>query len=95
MEKELFNPKKVKLAKSNLSKDEKKTLREIKSWDDKIVWVQDKASRFAILENKVYEEKIQKQNDRSSFKELKDNSSKLFHRRLIPRLKSGMLKGNR
>ena len=58
MEKELFNPKNVKTARSNLSKDEKKALKQIKLWDDKVVRVQDKGYRFAILENEVYEEKI-------------------------------------
>ena len=81
-EKELFNPKNVKIARSNLSKDEKKALKEIKSWDDKVVRVQDKGSRFAILENEVYEEKIQQQIDRSSFKELKDDPSKLFQQKI-------------
>ena len=82
MEKELFNPKNVKIARSNLSKDEKKALKEIKSWDDKVGRVQDKGSRFVILENKVYEEKIQQQIDRSSFKELKDDPSKLFQQKI-------------
>ena len=57
-------------------------LKEIKSWDDKVVRVQDKGSRFVILENEVYEEKIQQQIDRSSFKELKDDPSKLFQQKI-------------
>ena len=68
MEKELFNPKNVIIARSTLSKDEKKALKKIKSWDDKLVRVQDKGSRFFILENEVDKEKIQQQIDRSSFK---------------------------
>ena len=51
MEKELFNPKNVKIARSNFSKDEKKALKEVKSWNDKEVRVQGKGSTFAILEN--------------------------------------------
>ena len=47
----MFNPENVKIARSNLSKDEKRALREIKSWSDKLVRVQDKGSRFTILEN--------------------------------------------
>ena len=47
----MFNPENVKIARSNLSKDEKRALREIKSWGDKLVRVQDKGSRFTILEN--------------------------------------------
>ena len=53
MEKELFNPKNVKIARSNFNKDEKKALKEIKSWKDKVVRVQDKGSTFDILENEV------------------------------------------
>ena len=82
MEKELFNPKNVKIARSNFSKDEKKALKEIKSWNDKVVREQDKGSTFAILENEQYEEKIQQQIDRNSFKELKDNTSKLFQQKI-------------
>ena len=51
METELFNPKNAKLARSNFSKDEKKALKGRKSWDEKVVRVQDKGSRFVILEN--------------------------------------------
>ena len=82
MEKELLNPKNVKITRSNLNKDEKKALKEIKSWDDKVVRVQGKGPRFVILENEVYEEKIQQQVDRSSFKELKDDPSKLFQQKI-------------
>ena len=82
MEKELFNPKNVKIARSNFNKDEKKALKEIKPWKDKVVRVQDKGSTFVILENEVQEEKIQQQIDRSSFKELKENTSKLFQHKI-------------
>ena len=63
MEKELFNPENAKIIRSNLSKDEKKALKENKPWNDKVVRVQHKGSRFVI-----YEEKIQQEIDRSSFK---------------------------
>lgn len=56
MEKGLFKPENIKLARSNHSTDEKKALKVIKSWDDKLVRVQVKGSIFVILENKVYEE---------------------------------------
>ena len=62
---------------SNLSKDEKKALKEIESWANQ-VRVQGKRFRFVIFENEIYEDKVQNQIDRSSFKELKDDSSKLF-----------------
>ena len=52
----LLNQMLIKRARSNLSTDEKKALKVIKSWDDKLVRVQVKGSIFVILENKVYEE---------------------------------------
>ena len=78
----IFDPGNAKIARSNLSKDEKKALKEIKSWDDRVVRVQDKGSRIVILENETYEEKVQHQIDRSSFKELKDDPSKLFQEKV-------------
>ena len=39
-------------------------------------------SRFVILENKTYEENVQHKTDRSSFKELKDDPSKLFQEKV-------------
>ena len=82
MEKDLFDPGNVKITRSKLSKDEKKALKEIKSWDDRVVRVQDKGSRFVILENETYEERVQHQIDRSSFQELKDDPSKLFQEKV-------------
>ena len=58
----------MKLARSNLSKNEKKALKDDESWDDKVVRVQDKGSRFVILENEVSEEIFQQQINRNSFK---------------------------
>ena len=82
MEKELVNPENVKIAGSNLSKDERKGSKEIKSWSDKVARVQEKGSTFFILENEVYEENIQQHIDRSYFKELKDDPSKLFQQKI-------------
>ena len=42
----MFNPKNVKQARSNLSKDENKALKQIKSWEDKAVSGQDKGYKF-------------------------------------------------
>lgn len=56
MEKGLFKPENIKLARSNLSTDEKNALKVIKSCGDKVVRVQVRGSIFVILENKVYEE---------------------------------------
>ena len=43
---------------TNLNKNEKLALKEIKSWDDKVIHVQDKSSRFAVLSNDDYESKV-------------------------------------
>ena len=77
MEQELFNPENVKIVRYNLGKDGNKALKQIKSWANQ-VRVQGKRFRFVIFENEIYEDKVQNQIDRSSFKELKDDSSKLF-----------------
>ena len=53
MANDLFDPGNVKIARSNLSKEEKKALKEIKSWDNRVVRVQDKGSKFVILENET------------------------------------------
>ena len=45
---------------------------------DPVIRVQDKGSRFVILENKDYEEKIQHQIDRSSFIQLEEDPSREF-----------------
>ena len=91
MEKELFNPENVKIVRSNPSKDEKKALKEIKSWDNNVIKIQDKRLQFAILEDEVYEEKVQQQIDRSSFKEMKDNLTKLFQQKVSYWIESDML----
>lgn len=58
MEKGLLNTENVKIARSNFSKDEKNDLKKIKSWDDKVVRLQDKKSRFVTLKNEVFVEKV-------------------------------------
>ena len=44
-------------------------MKEIKSWDDKVICVQDKSSRFVVLSNNDYESNAQHQIERSSFTE--------------------------
>ena len=66
MENDLFNPSNVRKPRNNLNKNEKLALKEIKSWDDKVIRVQDKGSRFVVLSN-GYESKVQHQIERSSF----------------------------
>ena len=62
----------------NISKEEKEALKEIRSWNYQTVRVQDKGSRFVILGNNDYEQKIQTQIDRSSFNRLEEDPSKKF-----------------
>ena len=54
IEKDLFNPENVKKVRHNLSKDEKAALKDIRYWDKNVVRVQDKGSRFVVLDNEDY-----------------------------------------
>ena len=62
----------------NISKREQNALKEIKSWKDQTIRIQDEGSRFVILENRDYEQKIKYQIERSSFKQLPQDPSKEF-----------------
>ena len=73
-EKELFNPNNIRNIRNNFNKEEKLALKEIKSWDDKIIRVQDKGSRFDVLDTNSYIEKV----DRCSFDKLDTDSSPKF-----------------
>ena len=42
IEKELFNPNNIRKTQNNLKKEDKLALNEMKSWDDKVIQVQDK-----------------------------------------------------
>ena len=52
IEKDLFNFENVKKVRHNLSKDKKATLKDIRNWDKNVV--QDKGSRFVLLDNEDY-----------------------------------------
>ena len=54
IEKDLFNPGNVKKVRHNLSKDVKAGLKDISYWDKNVARVQDKGSRFAVLDNEDY-----------------------------------------
>ena len=58
IEKELLNPNNIRNIRNNLNKEENLTLKETKSWDDKIIRVQDKGSRFVVLDTNSYIEKV-------------------------------------
>ena len=50
-----------------LSKDEKAALKDIRNWDKNVVRVQDKGSRFVVMDNEDYVKKVEHQINRSSF----------------------------
>ena len=82
MENDLFNPSNIRKPRNNLNKNEKLALKEIKSWDDKVICVQDKGSRFVVLLNKDYESKVQHEIERSSFIETDVVNSKNFEEKV-------------
>ena len=57
-------------------------MKEIKSWDDKVIRVQDKGSRFVVFSNNDYESKVQHQIERSSFTETDIDYSKNFEEKV-------------
>ena len=59
IKKDLFNPENVKKVRHNLSKDEKAALKDIRYWYKSVVRVQDKGSRFVVLDNEDYIEKVE------------------------------------
>ena len=59
MEQDLFNPSNIRKTRNNLNNHEKIALKEKKSWDDKVIGVQDKGSRYVFLPNNDYESKVQ------------------------------------
>ena len=67
---------------SAFNKNEKIALKEIKSWNCKVIRVQDKGSRFAVLSNNDYESKEQHQIEQSSFTETGIDYSKNFEEKV-------------
>ena len=65
IEKEIFNPKNIRKACNNLNKDVEVALKEIKSWEEKVIRVQDKASRFVVLSTCDYVEKVEHEINRN------------------------------
>ena len=68
-------------------------MKEIKSWDDKLILVQDKGSRFVVLSNNDYESKVQHQIDRSSFTETDIDYSKNFEENVNSWISKWILRG--
>ena len=68
-------------------------MKEIKSWDDKVIRVQDKGSRFVVLSNNDYESKVQHQIDSSSFTETDIDYSKNFEENVNSWISKWILRG--
>ena len=58
VKKELFNPKNVSLAHDNLSVGERKAFSRLKNLDEQVIKIQDKGSKFVILDKKEYSSKM-------------------------------------
>ena len=67
LEEDLINPKNVKKFRRNITREEQIALKQIRNWEEQTIRIQDKGSRFVILDNSDYEEKVQHQINRSSF----------------------------
>ena len=84
LEKDLINPKNVKKFQHNITREEQIALKEIRNWDEQTIGIQDKGSRFVILDNLDYEEKVQHQINRSSFQKISENPNKIYEKELTP-----------
>ena len=54
----------------------------MKSWDDKVIRVQDKGSRFVVLDTNSFIEKVEHQINRSSFDKLDTDPSPKFKKKV-------------
>ena len=59
LEKDLINKKDVKKCRHNITREGQFALKEVRNWDEHTIITQDKGSRFVILDNSDYEEKVQ------------------------------------
>ena len=64
----MINPKNVKNLGHNITREEQIALKEIRNWDKQTIRIQDKGSRFVILDTLDYEEKVQKKSFRKGFR---------------------------
>ena len=65
IEKQLFELKSIKRVRSNLTYEERKALAELKSMENTVVRIQDEGSRFVLLTNEDFENKVEHQIARS------------------------------
>ena len=83
LEKDIFRPTNYNKIFSNITKEERTALKEITNWENKCVRVQDKGSRFVIIGNEEYCNKINTQIDRSSFVRLSDDVTTSFNTKVL------------
>ena len=77
-EDDIFKPDNYRRIKSNISKEEREALKNIQRDSARPYKTQDKGSRFVIVDNDDYIEKIDYQLRRSSFSELNEHPSNDF-----------------
>ena len=82
-ENDIFKPDNYRRIKSNITKEEREALKNIQRDSTRSYRIQDKGSRFVILDNDDYIEKIDYQLRRSSFSELNDDPSNDFEINVI------------
>ena len=78
VENDIFKPDNYWQFKNNITKEEREVLKNIQRDSTRSYRIQDKGSRFVILDNDDYIEKIDYQISRSSFSELNDDPSNDF-----------------
>ena len=78
IQKELFNPNNIKKTQNNLNKEEKLTLKEMKSWNHRVIRVQHEDSRFVVLDTNCYIENVEHQINRISLDKLDADPSPKF-----------------
>ena len=57
-------------------------MKEIRNWDNQTIRIEDKRSRFVILDNSDYEKKVQHQINRSSFEKNSENPNEIYEKRV-------------
>ena len=78
LETDIFKPDNYQIIRNKLSTEERKSLQELRSLNGHTIRVQDKSSRFVLLANEQYCEKVQYQMNRSSFTLLNSDPTKIF-----------------
>ena len=78
----IFKPANYKKIKNYISNQERKALKDIQNDTSKTCRIQDKGSRFVVLDSDSYIEKIDRQLERSSFQQLDYDHSDKFRKKV-------------